>query len=187
MFPIPGRRESERHVSTTLPMTAGAGVRFYFFFLHNFTQNGFGFLMICTEPPCTCLSSCFPCHTWGNLSHSKLGSEWADRSVVLILLHIADNSYTQHLRESSLHIYGCIFTPAISSKGAHGWSCMEKTSAAMLYFAGYQTTYASEKQVSVHFAAVVVVHLHPSHCVVSCTTAALHCAEVCFFIIFGRW
>ena len=29
--------------------------------------------MISTEPPCTCLSYCFPCNTWINVSHSKLG------------------------------------------------------------------------------------------------------------------
>ena len=28
--------------------------------------------MICTEPPCTCLSYCFPCSTWRNVSYSKL-------------------------------------------------------------------------------------------------------------------
>ena len=23
--------------------------------------------MMCTEPPCDCLSYCFPCNTWGNV------------------------------------------------------------------------------------------------------------------------
>ena len=49
----------------------------------------------------------------------------------------------------------------------------------MLYSTISHESYGSEKQESVHFAAVDVLHLHPSHCVACCTTAALHCAEVC--------
>ena len=64
---------------------------------------------------------------------------------------------------------------------------MERISVAMLYSAVYHSTYAIDSKEAFTFAAFVVVHLHSSHCVVSCTTAALHCAEVCFFIIFGRW
>ena len=45
------------------------------------TQRFFGFWethkvpgsMVSTEPPCTCLSCCFPCNTWRNVSHSKQG------------------------------------------------------------------------------------------------------------------
>ena len=55
------------------------GKGFYYSFLQNFTHNAFGFgethkvpgSMICKEPPCTCLSYCFPRNTWRNVSHSK--------------------------------------------------------------------------------------------------------------------
>ena len=56
---------------------------------------------------------------------------------------------------------------------------MERTSAALLYATISHNSYAVDNYEGVHFAAVVVVHLHPSHCVACCTTAALHCAEVC--------
>ena len=35
--------------------------------------------MISTEPPCTCLSFCFPCNTWRNVSHSKLGKKGGEK------------------------------------------------------------------------------------------------------------
>ena len=64
---------------------------FYFSFLQNYTHNAFGFWethkvpgsMICTEPPCTCLSYCFPCNTWRNVSHSKQGR----KKIRLFVLH----------------------------------------------------------------------------------------------------
>ena len=59
-------------------------ILFILFFLPSklHTQRFFGFWethkvpgsMISTEPPCTCLSYCFPCNTWRNVSHSKQGN-----------------------------------------------------------------------------------------------------------------
>ena len=50
--------------------------------------------LICTEPPCTSLSSCFPCNRWGNVSQSKLGFIVPiENHIVLFFLFFAFNIF----------------------------------------------------------------------------------------------